>query len=135
VRHLQALLRGGVPAALQWRARAWEHACAWREAVDGVNGRTQGVPTESDGSRDFARGTTGFRWFQTVRTGSIPATSTVIMPLTCNDAVQRSRIPLPLLPGIDVVRMEVGRVHAIDASAQKVIEGFGGPISALGNQH
>ena len=30
--------------------------------------------------------------------GSIPATSTVIMPLTCNDAVQRSRIPLPPPP-------------------------------------
>ena len=30
---------------------------------------------------------------------------------------------------------DVGRVHAIDASAQEVIEGFGGPVSTLGNQH
>ncbi len=46
-------------------------------------------------SRDFALRTNGSRCYESVRTGSIPATSTLIMPLTCNDAVSRSRIPLP----------------------------------------
>ena len=67
-------------------------------SVDGVNAATRRVQKVHPASRDIALGTNGSRPFQKVGTGSIPATSTLIMPLTCNDAVQRSRIPLPPPP-------------------------------------
>jgi hypothetical protein len=69
-----------------------------RGHVDGVNAATRRVQNVHPASRDFARDPTVSRRFQTVGTGSIPATSTLIMPLTCNDAVSRSRIPLPPPP-------------------------------------